>query len=66
MNLGMGVSALHVIYVSWFLLPRQARLPWILQLGLVGCGVFYIGISVLTFEQKWPEIVAWLRSLRQH
>ncbi len=63
MNLGMGVSALHVIYVSWFLLPRHARLPWILQLGLVGCGVFYIGISALTLAQKWPDILYWLRSL---
>jgi hypothetical protein len=53
MNLGMGISAMHVVYVHRTILPREARGPWTMQVGLVACGFFYIGISSLVLR---PEL----------
>jgi hypothetical protein len=47
MNVAMGFSALHTLYVNRSLLPRELRPGWFLQLGLLGCGVFFLGVSVL-------------------
>jgi len=46
-NFGLGFSAFHTLAVNWLLLPRQLRPRWPLCLGLVACGVFFIGISAL-------------------
>jgi hypothetical protein len=63
LNLGLGFSALHVLYVNLTLLPRQLRPPWFMQIGLVCCSVFYSGISFVAFHQQWPAISAWLASI---
>jgi len=62
MNLALGVSSLHTLYVLLTLLPRQLRPGWFQCTGLVCCAVFYIGISAIAFNQQWPKIEAWLRS----
>jgi hypothetical protein len=60
MNFALGISALHTLYVMLTLLPRELR-PNALQCGgLVGCAVFYIGISAIAFHQQWPKIAAWV------
>jgi hypothetical protein len=60
MNFGMGISALHVLYVSLRLLPAELRPGWLLRVGLVGCSVFFLGVSALMLKQSWPDIAAWL------
>ncbi len=46
-NVALGVSALQALYVNRSLLPRPLQPHWALQLGVVCCGVFFIGISVV-------------------
>jgi hypothetical protein len=62
LNVGLGFSALHVLYVNCVILPKEVRPPWILRIGLVACFVFYTGISCIAFHQKWPAFKAWLES----
>ncbi len=47
MNLAMGFSALHTWYVNRTLLPRELRPGWFMQAGVIGCGVFFLGITVV-------------------
>src|SRR5262249_26314052 len=48
-NIAMGFSALHALYVNRALMPRELRPSLLLQLGVVACGVFFLGISVVVF-----------------
>ena len=50
-NVGLGVSGLHTLYVNRKLMPRELRLPWYMQLGLVGAFVFFLGISGIALRQ---------------
>ncbi|MGH9660811.1 MAG: Nramp family divalent metal transporter [Bryobacteraceae bacterium] len=60
LNFALGISSWHTLYVMLTLLPRELR-PGVLQsAGLVGCGVFYIGISVIAFRQQWPTVMKWM------
>jgi hypothetical protein len=47
MNFALGFSSFHVLAVNRSLLPRELRPRWWLQLGLVGCGVFFVAVSSL-------------------
>ena len=47
MNVGLGCSALHTLYVNRTLLPRELRPNWFMQAGVLCCGAFFLGISVL-------------------
>ncbi len=49
MNIALGWSALHAVYVNRSLLPRQLQSPIVMQLGTLACGVFFIGISLIVF-----------------
>ncbi len=49
MNIALGWSALHAVYVNRVLLPRQLQSPLIMQFGTLGCGVFFISISLVVF-----------------
>lgn len=60
MNIALGVSALHTLYVLMVLLPKPLRPGWVFRAGLLCCGVFYIGISTIAFRQQWPKVAAWL------
>jgi len=46
-NVGMGFTSLHALYVNRTLLPRELRPNWFMQAGVVCCGVFFLGISVI-------------------
>jgi len=43
----LGIAALHTLYVNRTLLPRELRPNWFMQLGLVFCGMVFLGISVI-------------------
>jgi len=46
-NVGLGFTALHALHVNRTLLPRELRPNWFMQAGVVCCGVFFLGISVI-------------------
>ncbi|MBM4073819.1 MAG: hypothetical protein FJ271_33615 [Planctomycetes bacterium] len=47
MNLAMGFSALHTLYVNRTLLPRELQPNWLMQAGVLFCGVFFLGVTVV-------------------
>jgi hypothetical protein len=46
-NIGLGFSALHALYVNRALVPRELRPGLVMQLGVLACGAFFLGISVI-------------------
>ena len=49
MNVGLGASALHSLYINCTLLPPELRPNWFIRLGVVFCGLFFFGISGIVF-----------------
>ena len=47
MNIALGASSLHVIYLNRSLLPRELQSSWIMRAGLFGCALFFLGITVI-------------------
>jgi hypothetical protein len=56
MNFALGFSAFHTLAVNLIFLPKPLRPGWVARFGLVGCGVFFIGISVLGFPQALRDL----------
>ena len=46
-NISLGMSSFHTLYVNRTLLPPELRPNWIMQLGLVATGVFFLAISAV-------------------
>ena len=46
-NFALGFSALHAWYANMALLPKPLKPHWLLQLGVLCCGLFFIGISLI-------------------
>ncbi len=44
-NFALGTSALLSLYMNRTLMPRQVQPNWLMQIGSIFCGVFFIGIS---------------------
>jgi hypothetical protein len=55
-NVGLGVTALHALYVNRRLLPAPLQPNLFLQAGLVGCFFFFLGISSIAFHQQWMRL----------
>jgi hypothetical protein len=51
-NLSMGFTAFQILHVNRRLLPPPLRPRWYHQLGLLACGVFYLGMASLVFVSK--------------
>lgn len=51
-NLAIGASSFHLLWINHKLLPEPLRPHWFMQLGLLGCGVFYLGLAVLVFFSR--------------
>ena len=49
MNVALGCSSLHALYVNCTLLPPEVRPNWFIRAGVVFCGVFFFGISGVVF-----------------
>jgi hypothetical protein len=45
-NVALGSVTLLSLYVTRKLMPRELQPHWFMQLGVILCGVFFIGISV--------------------
>lgn len=58
-NVALGLTSFQLLWVNHTLLPKVLRPRWYHTSGVVLCGVFYLGLSVLVFVFKiWPLIVA--------
>jgi hypothetical protein len=54
-NLAIGATSLNLLWVNRTLLPSTLRPRWYQQLGLVACGIFYLGMFALVFVvEVWP------------
>jgi hypothetical protein len=51
-NFSMGFTAFQILHVNRRLLPPPLRPRWYHQLGIVSCGVFYLGIAALVLLTK--------------
>jgi len=60
MNLALGFSSFHTLFVNLSLLPPALRPNWFMRLGLVFCGVFFLGICAIALNQQIPALIAWL------
>ncbi len=49
MNVALGFSALHTLYVNRTLLPPEVRPNWFMQAGTAFCGLFFLLISAIVF-----------------
>ena len=49
MNVGLGASAIHALYVNCTLLPPEVRPNWFMRLGVIACSLFFFGISGIVF-----------------
>lgn len=60
-NVAIGVTSFLVWRINTRLLPKSLRPKWYQQAGVLGCGVFYVGMTLLVFWTKQlPELRAWL------
>lgn len=60
-NLGLGLTSFMLLWNNCRRLPRPLRPGWLSCLGLVACGLFYLGLAALVFWQKqWPMIAEML------
>ena len=48
-NVSLGFTALHALYVNRTLLPTEIRPHGFMQVGLLSCGAFFLGISVIVW-----------------
>ena len=56
-NVALGLTAFHVLWINCKFLPEPLRPRWYSRLGIVSCGVFYLGLAGLVFAAKvWPLI----------
>lgn len=64
-NVALGITAIQLLWINVTLLPREIRPRWYSVMGLVGCAVFYLGLSVLVFlEKQLPFFLALFSSAK--
>jgi len=58
-NVAIGVTALQLVWINNWLLPKAIRPRWYHNAGVLTCAVFYLGLTWLVFAAKiWPEMRA--------
>ena len=54
-------TSFHLLWINCTLLPRELQPRWYHRLGVIACGVFYLGMAGLVFMTKqWPMLREWL------
>jgi hypothetical protein len=56
-NIALGFSALHSLYANRALMPKALQPHLVLQLGVLCCGIFFIGISMVVMADVLRTIV---------
>lgn len=51
-NIAIGFTAFHILWINRTYLPQAIRPKWYQQLGIAGCGIFYLGLAALVFYAK--------------
>ena len=51
-NVALGLTAFHVLWLNKHFLPKQLQPKWLNQVGIISCGVFYLGMAYLVFHVK--------------
>lgn len=51
-NLALGVTSFMLLRINHSLLPRPLRPRWYQSLGVLACGIFYLGLAALVFRYK--------------
>jgi hypothetical protein len=46
-GVSLGVASWHTLYLNRTLLPRELRPNWFMQMGLVFCGLVFLGVSAI-------------------
>lgn len=46
-NVALGSTSLHILYVNHSLLPPELRPSWVMKAGVLCCGLFFLGITVV-------------------
>ncbi len=60
-NVAIGITAFHVWRINTTLLPKPLRPRWYQQVGILSCGVFYCGMSLLVLiTQQIPQFLEWM------
>jgi hypothetical protein len=58
-NLALGITSFQLLWINLRLLPPELRPRWYHVAGVLGCGVFYLGLAALVFVFKiWPMMVS--------
>jgi hypothetical protein len=61
-NVALGVTAFFILRNNLRFLPQPLRPGWINRVGVVCCGLFYLGMTLLVFVHKqWPMLRELLR-----
>ena len=56
-NIGLGLTAFFILRNNLVYLPKELRPGWIHRIGIIGCGVFYLGMATLVFYHKQLPIL---------
>ncbi len=56
LNFALGFSAWHTLAVNCIFLPKELRPGWLMRLGLVGCGAFFLTIAGLASDGAVTEL----------
>jgi hypothetical protein len=56
-NIGLGATSLHALYINRNLLPAELRPPLLMQAGLLGSFLFFMGISAIVFQQQLERLL---------
>ena len=56
-NIALGFTAFFILRNNLKYLPKALHPGWINRIGILFCGVFYMGLTILVFYQKqWPML----------
>lgn len=58
-NVGLGVTAFHVLWLNRTLLRAPLRPRWYHQSGIAACGVFYWGMAELMGVARCQGQTGW-------
>ncbi|MBS0203847.1 MAG: Nramp family divalent metal transporter [Planctomycetes bacterium] len=58
-NVALGLTSFQLLWINHTLIPKVLRPRWYHTSGVVMCGLFYLGLSILVFVFKiWPMMAA--------
>ena len=55
-NYALGFSCWHTLAVNVILLPRELRPNWLVRIGLVLSGLFFVALGVLATAKTCSEL----------